>query len=248
MRNIELIIEYDGTRYAGWEKSQKNTKDASVSEKIEEVLFKMEDAPVILTGAVRIESGAHALRQVANFKTESKKSVLEIKQYLRRYLPMDIAVVEALEVPERFHAAFNAKQFTFEYHISIGEVPSVFERRYRYYCFKKPDVAKMKEAAKAFIGTHDFKAFSDNPRMKKSTERTIKALDIYSDETEILITVTGDDFWPNMVRNIVGLILSCGLSETDCGKVPELIESKDRNLIPQAPEPKGLFLAEVEYE
>ncbi len=253
MRNIQLIIEYDGSRYDGWQKAVTTAKNAAsakggaIQEKIEEVLSKMEDTPVELTGAIRTEAGVHAYRQVANFRTESKKKTYEIKQYLNRYLPRDIAVLEALEVNDRFHAAFNAKGFVFEYHITIGEVPSVFDRKYNYYCFKRPDMAAMKAAAKQLMGTHDFKAFSDNKRMKKSTVRTIQNIDIYGDEKEITVTVTGDDFWPNMVRNLVGTILDTGLGELAAEDIPDIIASGDRERIGRAVEPKGLFLTDVKY-
>ena len=155
MRNIQLIIEYDGSRYDGWQKAvttaKTTAKGGAVQEKIEEVLSKMEETPVELIGAIRTEAGVHAYRQVANFRTESKKKTYEIKQYLNRYLPRDIAVLEALEVNDRFHAAFNAKGFVFEYHITIGEVPSVFDRKYNYYCFKKPDIKAMKSAAEKLM-------------------------------------------------------------------------------------------------
>ena len=253
MRNIQLIIEYDGSRYDGWQKAVTTAKNAAsakggaIQEKIEEVLSKMEDTTVELIGAIRTEAGVHAYRQVANFHTESKKKTYEIKQYLNRYLPRDIAVLEALEVNDRFHAAFNAKGFVFEYHITIGEVPSVFDRKYNYYCFKKPDAAAMKAAAKELTGTHDFKAFSDNKRMKKSTVRTITGIDIYGDESEITVTISGDDFWPNMVRNLVGTILDVGLGELTAAQIPDIIASGDRERIGRAVEPKGLFLADVKY-
>ena len=253
MKNIQLIIEYDGSRYDGWQKAVTTAKTAAsakggaIQEKIEEVLSKMEETPVELIGAIRTEAGVHAYRQVANFRTESKKKMYEIKQYLNRYLPRDIAVLEALEVNDRFHAAFNAKGFVFEYHITIGEVPSVFDRKYNYYCFKRPDLELMKAAAMALTGTHDFKAFSDNKRMKKSTVRTISAIDIYGDESEITVTITGDDFWPNMVRNLVGTILDAGLGELAADDIPDIIASGDRERIGRAVEPKGLFLADVKY-
>lgn len=251
MRNIQLIIEYDGSRYDGWQKAvttaKTTAKGGAVQEKIEEVLSKMEETPAELTGAIRTEAGVHAYRQVANFRTESKKKTYEIKQYLNRYLPRDIAVLEALEANDRFHAAFNAKGFVFEYHITIGEVPSVFDRKYNYYCFKRPDIKAMKAAAEQLTGTHDFKAFSDNKRMKKSTVRTISDIDIYSSESEITITLTGDDFWPNMARNLVGTILDVGLGELSAQDLPDIIASGDRERIGRAVDPKGLFLADVKY-
>lgn len=247
MRNLQLVIEYDGSRYDGWAKNASGRKGVSIEEKITEVLTQMENQPVELIGAIRTEAGVHAYHQVANFHTESQKRAYEIKQYLNRYLPRDIAVLEVLEVGERFHAAFLAKAFVFEYHITIGEVPSVFDRKYNYYCFKRPDIAKMKQAASKIVGTKDFKAFSDNKRMKKSTIRTVSSIDIYSDETEIVVTVTGDDFWPNMVRIIVAIVLAAGLADITPEQIPEMIASGERERAPMALDPKGLFLSDVKY-
>lgn len=247
MRNIQLIIEYDGSRYDGWQKVGTSAKSGSIQGKIEEVLEKMEETKVELIGAIRTEAGVHAYRQVANFHTDSKKRTYEIKQYLNRYLPRDIAVLEALEVDDRFHASFHAKAFIFEYRITIGEVPSVFDRKYNFYCFKRPDMKLMKQAAEQLVGTHDFKAFSENKRMKKSTVRTISSIDIYGDEKEITVTIKGDDFWPNMVRILVGTILSVGLLEIAPEEIPNIIASGDREKAGKAVEPKGLFLSDVLY-
>lgn len=248
MRNIQLVIEYDGSRYDGWQKGASASKGVSIQEKLEEVLTKMEETPVEVIGAIRTEAGVHAYRQIANFHTESTKKTYEIKHYLNRYLPRDIAVLEALEVNDRFHAAFLAKSYVFEYRITIGEVPSVFDRKYNYYCFKRPDVAKMKQAAAQIVGKKDFKVFSDNKRMKKSTVRTISSIDIYADEKEMTITVTGDDFWPNMVRNIVGTLVAAGLDEIPVSEIPDIIASGERERAARALDPKGLFLVDVTYE
>lgn len=250
MRNIELIIEYDGSRYDGWVKSDKGNgkKDGSISDRISDVLKEMEGTPVELIPAIRTEAGVHALRQVATFKTASRKSPLEMKQYLNRYLPRDIAVLEADDVDERFHPSFNAKGFVFEYRLTVGEVPSVFERKYNHYCFKRLDVPTMKKAAKLLQGKHDFKGFSDNPRMKKSTMRNMEDISIYDAGNEISVTLKADDFWPNMARIIVALLVSIGLHENEPEVINRIFESGDRSLSPEAIEPKGLFLSEVIYE
>lgn len=248
MRNIQLVIEYDGSRYDGWQKQAGNQKSVTIQDKIEDVLSKMENEPVEVIGAARTEAGVHAYKQVANFKTNTEMKVYEIKQYLNRFLPRDIAVVEALEVPDRFHASFNAVSFEYEYKISIGEVPSVFDRKYNYYCFKRPDVSKMKEAAKYLVGKHDFKAFTDNKRMKKSTEREIYSLDVYGDQKEIVISFHGDDFWPHMVRILVGTLLEVGLSKIEPADVKTILQSKDREKAGETIDAKGLFLTEVHYK
>lgn len=248
MRNIQLVIEYDGSRYDGWQKQIGNPKSVTIQDKIEEVLSRMENEKIEVFGAARTEAGVHAYRQIANFHTNSDLKVYEIKHYLNRFLPRDIAVLEALEVPERFHASFNAKSFVYEYKISTGEVPSVFDRKYNYYCFKRLDIGKMQKAAKYFVGNHDFKALSDNKRMKKSTSRTIYDIDIYGDNKETVITVKGDDFWPHMVRILVGTLMEVGLGNSEPSEMEEIIQSKNRELAGPTAEAKGLFLVDILYE
>lgn len=247
MRNIKLVVEYDGSRYDGWQKQPKNKNSITVQDKIEEVLRKMEDEEIELIGAARTEAGVHAYEQIANFKTNSTKKAYEIKHYLNRYLPRDIAVLEVLEVPERFHSAFNAKAFTYVYKITMGEVASVFERKYNYYSFDRLDVSQMKKAAEYLIGKHDLNAFSDNKRMKKSTVRTIEEIDIYGDINEVQITIKADDFWPHMARIIVGTLMEIGRGDREPEEMKEILESLDREKAGQTAEARGLFLQEVSY-
>ncbi|WMJ88693.1 tRNA pseudouridine(38-40) synthase TruA [Anaerocolumna sp. MB42-C2] len=247
MRNIKLVLEYDGSRYDGWQKQAGNSKSISIQDKLESVLSKMENEPVTVIGALRTEAGVHAYAQIANFTTKSDMKLYEIKHYLNRFLPRDIAVLEVAEVPERFHSSFNAKAFRYEYKISMGEVPSVFERKYNYYSFHKLDILKMKQGAGYLIGKHDFKAFSDNKRMKKSTERTINQVDVYSDINEVVITIEADDFWPNMARIIVGTLIEIGEGSREPDSMKEILESGNRDLAGMTAEARGLFLQEVIY-
>jgi len=247
MRNIKLVLEYDGSRYDSWQKQPSILKSITVQDKLESVLSKMENEPISLIGAARTEAGVHAYGQIANFITSSDMKLFEIKHYLNRFLPRDIAVLEVAEVPDKFHSSFNAKAFRYVYKISMGEVASVFERKYNYYSFHKLDILKMKQAAKHLIGKHDLKAFSDNKRMKKSTERTINKIDIYSDINEIVITIEADDFWPNMARIIVGTLIEIGDGTMEPDYMVEILESKDREKAGATAEARGLFLEEVLY-
>ncbi|MDF2952017.1 MAG: tRNA pseudouridine synthase [Anaerocolumna sp.] len=247
MRNIKLVIEYDGSRYDGWQKQVGHLGDISIQDKIEAVLNKMENETVNLIGAARTEAGVHAYSQIANYQTNSKMKLYEIKHYLNRYLPRDIAIIEVAEVPERFHSTFNAKAFRYQYKITMGEVQSVFDRKYNYYSFHKLDILKMRQAASFFIGTHDLAAFSDNKRMKKSTVREIKSIDIYSDINEISITIEADDFWPNMARIIIGTLIDVGEGKIAPDATKNIIESKQRENAGPTAEARGLFLLEVLY-
>lgn len=247
MRNIKLVLEYDGSRYEGWQKQVKSETSMTIQDKIESVLSKMEGEQVEVIGAARTEAGVHAYNQIANFRTNSTMKLYEIKHYLNRFLPRDIAVLEVLEVPERFHSSFNAKSFVYEYKITTGEVPSVFQRKYNYYSFDSLDVGKMRQAAKELIGKHDYRAFSDNKRMKKSTERELYQIDIYADINEVSILIHGDDFWPHMARILVGTLIEVGRGTIKAEDIKKILESKDRELAGPTAEAKGLFLQEVKY-
>lgn len=248
MRNIVLELEYDGTRYDGWAKQKGSTKAMTIQDKLEAVISKMEDKETEVIGAARTEAGVHAYAQIANFKTDSRKSLLEIEQYINRYLPKDIAVLRAKEADERFHAAFGAKSFEYEYKITMGEVPSVFDRRFNYYSFKKLDIAKMKKACEQLVGTHDLKAFSDNRKQKKSTVRRIIEADVYAQGDEVSISIKADDFWPNMARIIVGTLVAVGKGEIRYDSIKDIIDSGDRERAGETIDPKGLFLAAVNYD
>ena len=247
MRNIKLTIEYDGSRYDGWQRLGKNSGQTTIQGKIEEVLKKMTGEDIELDGSGRTDAGVHAYAQVANFHTNTTMKCYEIKHYLNRYLPRDIAVFEVEEVDERFHSRLNVKSKKYIYRIAIGEVPSVFDRKYTYYCFDRLDVAAMKKAAVYLIGRHDFKAFSSIKKTNKSTVREIYDIDIYNDGREIQITVHGSGFLYNMVRIIAGTLIEVGKGERKPEDMKCILDSRDREQAGVTAPAQGLFLLEVEY-
>lgn len=246
MRNIKLTIEYDGSRYNGWQRLGKGESDNTIENKLLEVIKKMTGEEVELNCGSRTEMGVHAYGQIANFKTKSYMKLMEIKNYFNRYLPMDIAVTSVEEVPERFHASLNAKSRTYLYRIAIGDVPSVFDRKYTYYCFHKPNVDLMKEAAEKLIGKHDFKDFS-SVKKNKSTLKEISQIDIYQDAEELQITIKANDFLHNMARMLVSTLLEIGLGTRPLEVIEKIL---DPNSIEDGSAPasaQGMFLQEVEY-
>ncbi len=245
MRNIKLTIEYDGSRYQGWMRLGKNESNNTISNKIREVLKKMtgEEIEEFNCGC-RTEAGVHAYAQTANFKMENDANVRDIKHYLNRYLPMDIAITDVREVPERFHAQLNASSKTYVYRMTVSDVPSVFERKHTYHCFRIPDKKLMEEGAAMLTGVHDFKNFS-TVKKAKSTIREIYSIDIYSDGKEMLITVCADDFLHNMARIIIGTLIEIGLRMRDADEIDDIFEGE---LAASAPcDPKGLYLQEIVY-
>lgn len=245
MRNIKLTIEYDGSRYQGLTRPQKTELGNTVSGKITDVLQKMTgESPIEINYGCRTEPGVHAYAQVANFKTETDMDVKDIKHYLNRYLPMDIAITEVKEVSERFHAKLNATAKTYIYRMSITEVPSIFDRKHTYHCFKVPDKKAMQEAALLLIGSHDFKNFSDSKK-DKSTIREIYGIDIYGNEEEMQILLDADDFLYNMARLIIGVLLDVGFGLRTKEDIEEIFAGT--KTAGPACDPKGLYLQEITY-
>lgn len=244
MHNIKLVLEYDGSRYQGWQRLGKGESTNTVSNKLLEVIHKMTAENVELFCGARTEVGVHAYGQVINFKTTSDMKPYEIQHYLNRYLPMDIAVLSAEEVPERFHAALNAKSITYVYRIATGTVPSVFDRKYTFYAFKTPDISVMQQAALSLVGKHDFKSFSA-VKKNKSTEKELYGLTIYGNPEEIQIILKAKDFLHNMPRMIIGTLLEIGLGKRKKECIDAIFAGDD---VPGAPcDPKGLFLQKIEY-
>lgn len=246
MRNIKMLIEYEGTRYNGWQR-QKNTKN-TIEERFENVLFKMVGKSVDVYASGRTDAGVHARGQVASFSCETEKTPEEIRSYLNHYLPRDIRVLSVEEAPERFHARLCAKRKTYEYVLCAGEKAEVFSRRTVYEIPEKPDVAKMQMAAQKLLGVHDFQGFSSVKRTKKSTERTMYAVEIEQKENRIMMRFTGSGFLYHMVRIMAGTLLAIGLGELPIEQIEEIFRTKDRSLAGKTLPAEGLSLLQVNYD
>ena len=245
MVNYKILIQYDGTRYKGWQ--VQNSTDMTIQGKLQNVLTELAGYPVEVIGSGRTDAGVHASGQVANFHMDGDFFKEEIQEYLNHYLPMDIAVTEIEEVEERFHARFNATSKTYIYRIHTSLIPDVFERKYKYTYTEKLNVDRMKEAAEKLIGTHDFMAFCGNKKMKKSTVRTLMAVDITKKHNEILIAYTGDGFLQQMIRILTGTLIEVGCGKKNPEDMRKILESRDRSNAGYTVPPEGLALYEVTY-
>lgn len=246
MKNYKITIQYDGTRYKGWQ-VQKST-DMTIQGKIQDVLSAMTGQEIEVIGSGRTDAGVHAYGQVANFHIPKHFTKDEVLQYLNHYLPMDIAVISIEEVDERFHARYHAVSKTYMYRIHTSQIPNVFERKYMYSYTESLDVSKMREAAKHLIGTHDFMAFCGNKKMKKSTIRTVTSIDIQEKESEIQISYTGDGFLQQMIRIITGTLIEVGNGTKQPEDILSIMESKVRENAGYTVPADGLVLKQVEYE
>ena len=246
MPNYKLTIQYEGTRYKGWQE-QKHT-EATIQGKLQRVLERMTEEEIDLQGSGRTDAGVHARGQVANFKAEDLYPVEEIQQYLNCYLPEDIAVTEVAEVNARFHSRYAAKAKTYRYRIHRGLVPDVFNRKYEYHYEKSLDVERMKQAAAYLTGTHDFTSFCGNKKMKKSAVRTVYAITFTEEGDDLFIDFRGNGFLQNMIRILTGTLIEVGDGRRKPEEIPDMLAQKNRECAGYTAPAQGLMLMNVEYE
>lgn len=243
-RNFKLLLQYDGTRYHGWER-KKNLD--TIQGKVEGVLSRLTDEPVNLIGAGRTDAGVHALGMVANVHLETTLTTDDLRAYLNRYLPEDIGVEAVREVSPRFHARYNAVGKTYRYTCYDGPSKPVFQRRYVHRLESAPNLERMRQGAAYLLGQHDFRSFCGNPKMKKSTLRTIDVLEIRRTGNLITFTIHGNGFLQHMVRILVGTLLEVGFGRMEPEQVGEILERKDRKCAGPTAPAAGLTLVQVDY-
>jgi tRNA pseudouridine38-40 synthase len=249
MANFCLLIQYDGSRYNGWQR-QGNTAN-TIQEKIETILDEMYGEPVDLNGSGRTDAGVHALCQVANFKIPrllSRYSCQEIMDYLNDALPKDIRILGVEKADERFHARLSAVSKVYEYRIDCGDVANIFDRRYLVRVEEPLDLDRMRMAADYLIGEHDFKSFCDNKQMKKSTVRTIHDISLELDQGILRIRYHGNGFLYHMVRILTGTLLEVGMGDLHPAQIPIILEARDRSEAGFTAPANGLFLVDVYYD
>lgn len=244
-RNYRFIIMYDGSRYYGW---QRLPEHDTIQGKLEAVLERLCGEPVEVIGAGRTDAGVHARQMAANAVLETVLGPEEIREYLNRYLPEDIAVREVKEAGPRFHARYNATGKSYCYTCFDGPVRPVFDRKYVYALEESPDLEAMREAALLLKGEHDFRNFCMNPRMKKSTVRVVDRIYIEREGDYIRFTFHGTGFLQNMVRIMVGTLLEVGWGHMSLARVEEVLHSRERQKVGPTAPAQGLCLLQVDYE
>ena len=244
MRNLRLDICYDGTRYRGWQRLP--GKDDTIQGKLETTLSRILNENIEISGSGRTDSGVHARGQVANFHCESSMKAEEILLKLRMYLPEDIGIYSCRDVSERFHARLNAKEKTYRYRIWNSNTPNVFDRRFVAVFPEQLNLDTMNQAAQHLLGEHDFSAFCGNAKMKKSTVRYLRSIDIRRSGEEIVIDITGNGFLHNMVRILVGTLIEVGRGARQPDSISALFGGKRADAGFLAPA-QGLCLMEVFY-
>jgi len=244
-RTFKLIIEYDGSDFHGW---QRQKKDRSVQETIEKSLMIMtrEEIPVIASG--RTDAGVHAKAQVACFKTRSKLDSSAFYNGLNSLLPDDVAIRACEPVPGDFHARFNAISKHYRYHIANSEVAPVIGRQYVWHIRRPLNYCAMRSAARAFLGTHDFKAFDGAGSPRAHTVRRVSRSEInVCGNDNLTYDIEANGFLRFMVRNIVGTLVAVGLGKLVPEEIHPILAAKDRSRAGATAPPQGLFLMAVAY-
>ena len=244
MRNIKLIIEYDGKKFNGW---QKQPDKLNIQGEIENAIKEITGEEVDLIGSGRTDAGVHAFGQVANFKTNSKLDIEKIPYAINSKLKKSIVIKDAEEVDERFHSRYNAKQKTYRYVVNNSKQGTAIYRDLECHIPMDLNIEEMKKAAKYFEGEHDFSGFKASGTSSKSSVRTIYKAEVIEEGDKIKIELTGNGFLYNMVRIISGTLVDVGLGKIKAEDIPSIIEAKDRSKAGKTLPAHGLYLVEVQY-
>jgi tRNA pseudouridine38-40 synthase len=260
MRNIGLVVSYDGTNYSGFQsQSFRNT----IQDKLQEAIGKLTGETIKVTGSGRTDAGVHARGQVVNFHTASRIPIERWQLALNSRLPDDIVIRQAVELPETFHARKGAVSKTYRYTIHNSRVPDVFRRRYQLFHHAPLNVERMAEGLRHLIGEHDFTSFCSRKTEKQSYVRTLFDARIESESPGaadavagrdadgrcgvIHIYVTGSGFLYNMVRIIVGTLIEVGEGKRTPDDMLRILQARDRLAAGPTAPAHGLCLWEVVY-
>jgi len=261
VQNIRLIIEYEGTKYSGWQIQTKQTS-RTIQGVLEEALATISRQHIRVIGAGRTDAGVHALGQVAHFKTDSQMTPEDFQKALNKALPRDIVVRKIERAKEDFHAQFAARGKYYRYIIYQGPTRSPLLDNYTCYISFNLDMRAMREAAKFLVGKHDFSSFQLSGSSVCSPVRTVTKLTVTSsgpgdlffaryglgkNSSVILIDVTADGFLYGMVRSLAGTLIEVGKGKIGPSQVKEILRARDRRRAGPTAPARGLYLVKVKY-
>lgn len=246
LRNVQLLLSYDGTDFAGWQ-TQKNQR--TVQETLEQAIAQITGENVFANASGRTDAGVHALGQVVNFTTHSHLSAATLVRAINAHLPADVIVRSARERPLDFDACRHAVRKLYRYILHDGAVPDLFLRRYAWhipYAGRLND-ALMRSASRCLLGTHDFHSFETEWPNRQTSIRTITHLGISRFGDWLWIDVEADGFLYNMVRSIVGTLVNIGRGYWPAEQVADILQQQDRRVAGPTAPAQGLFLMRVTY-
>ena len=244
MKNIAVVLSYDGTNFNGWQ-IQKN--GPSIQESMEDAIFHLLKQKVHVSGVGRTDSGVHARGNVAVFDTESRIPGEKFSYALNQRLPEDIRIQLSEEVEPDFHPRYCDSEKTYEYRILNRRFPVPTERLYSYFYHYKLDVDKMKEATSYLIGRHDFASFCGSGAQVKTTIRTVTSMDVWRDGDMVTIRISGTGFLYNMVRIISGTLIEIGNGQYPPERMDKILKACDRGAAGPTAPAQGLTLMGIEF-
>lgn len=228
---LRLLVAYDGTRYAGW---QRQRHRPTIQAALETTLQRLTGHRTTVIGAGRTDAGVHAWGQVAHATVTTRLTPPALQRALNAVLPPDIVVRQVTRVPDRFHARYHAVRKWYRYRIAVGPLKPLFTRDWVHWVPQPLNVAAMRRTARAWIGRHDFSAFHSSGRPVASTWRTVYAFRITRRGGELHVDIVADGFLYHMVRRMAGVLLEIG-------------KGKPRPLTAPTAPARGLCLMRVSY-
>ena len=242
VRNMRLVVEYDGSDFCGW---QRQPKVRTVEGELIRALAGLLGCEPEIIAAGRTDSGVHALGQVMNFSAVTSMEPSEIMNAANSLLPADVRVIEAGEVPLEFNARFDARQRVYRYEISTR--PTSVWRRHRWYVKYQLDPGAMAEAVRPLEGSHDFSAYTCRDEERSPWIEMKRATVEQTGHHRIRIGFAADRFLRRMVRLLTGTVVEVGRRKLEPSAVYDILSSQDRTRAGPCAPPHGLYLVEVEY-
>ncbi len=244
MPNYKIILEYEGTKFVGWQQQENGN---SIQGAVQDALFKLSGNKTNVFGAGRTDAGVHAYAQVASFKLEKEIDTDVIRDGLNQHLrPNLISILVAEKVDDEFHARFSAKKRLYEYRIVNRRPPLTINANRAWCVHKKLNFEEMKIQSSFFIGKYDLNAFRSSDCQSKSTIKTIDNFEIKQNDENIIITVSAKSFLHSQVRIMVGTLVDIGKGNIN-KTIEAIINSKKRESAGQTAPAKGLYLKRIEY-
>jgi tRNA pseudouridine38-40 synthase len=243
-RTLRLVVEYDGTGFAGW---QRQAGQATVQGCLEKAFHAMTGQQVLVRGAGRTDAGVHAEGQVASVEIDSRIPTLGFLRGLNTFLPPEIAVLDVADMPAGFDARHHARGKIYRYQVWNHPVRSPRFARHSWHVYDPLDTHPMREAAAVLLGEHDFRAFRSSDCDRTNTVRILRRLDVRRDGSRVSFEVEGTAFLRNMVRILVGTLVAVGKGKLTVSGVAALLESGDRTRAGVTAPACGLTLVRVIY-
>ncbi len=245
MRSLRLLVEYDGTDFAGF---QRQANAPTIQGELERALAKCLQHEVSVAGAGRTDAGVHAIGQVCRVRTENRIPVDRLPLALNRLLPRTIVVRSAREAEAGWHPRYHATSRTYRYTIDNQTIPSALSRRFAYHLRAPLEVEAMQAAAQCLVGCHDFAAFQTSGSPMGSTVRELRQVAVVRHRHQVTVTVEANAFLYQMVRTLVGTLMQIGRGQRSGATMLEVLQSRDREQAGPTAPPHGLCLVRVKYD